>query len=60
MKILKRGKAKKEWPKKGKCDSCKTVVEADEKDVRDARDRPGEEMCWMTECPTCGDMIYFR
>lgn len=60
MKIIKRGNAKPAWPKRGTCRSCKTVVEVNEKDVRDARDRPGEEICWMRECPACDDMIYFR
>lgn len=60
MKIIKRGKKQKpEWPKRGKCRSCGTVVEANQKDAQDCSDfREPDGPDWMVGCPNCGDHIY--
>lgn len=62
MKILKKSSKKPGWPKKGKCQFCGIVVEAEKKDVQDFSERGDAHTVWGCQCPNkdCYGHIYFR
>lgn len=54
MKIVKKGNVS--FIYRGKCDSCRTVVECKEKELQTIDDRG--ETFQKVNCPSCGHWIY--